>query len=225
MISSLNPSLFPEEIHLVKINGQEGYGPSVYYTRERCIVIPANELQAEKQEQLLQVLLHELFHIYARYHPDQQRELYKAIGFSSATDTVVLPEHLRKRLLLNPDGVHWQQKITLRPPMQDSSEVFFPILYATQLEVAGGSFFEHFTFGYFPADSTDQGWQINATPSTVAAWPSFRQQTGGNTNYIIHPDEILADNFVLLVQRARGRSIEASPKGQKVLDRLGQKLQ
>ena len=29
--------------------------------------------------------------------------------------------------------------------------------------------------------------------------PAFLEKIGKNTNYIIHPDEILADNFVRLV--------------------------
>jgi hypothetical protein len=224
MVSVIHSDLFPQDIQLVKISGA-AYGPSVYYTRERCIMIPANELRAENDEQLLQVLLHELFHVYSRYHPGKRQELYAEIGFTTVSDSVILPEHLRKRLLLNPDGVRWQQKIALQPPMQDSSQVYFPILYATGLERPTGDFFDHFAFGYFPVDSTAQGWLVNTLPKTVASWPSFRQKTGENTNYIIHPDEILADNFVLLVLRAAGYAIEVSPEGTEVLDRLVKNIQ
>lgn len=223
MVSALNPNLFPQEVQLVKISGK-GYGPSVYYTRERCIMIPANELRAENREQLLRVLLHELFHVYSRYHPEKRQELYAAIGFSEVTGRVLLPEHLRKRLLLNPDGVRWQQKIRLCPPMQDSSTVYFPVLYATRLDRPMGGFFDHFAFGYFPADSTAQGWRVKTPPAIVADWRNFRQKTGGNTNYIIHPDEILADNFVLLVRRAAGHSLGLSAEGEEVLSRLAQEL-
>ena len=34
--------------------------------------------------------------------------------------------------------------------------------------------------------------------------PAFLKKIGENTNYIIHPDEILADNFVRLIMNDRG---------------------
>ena len=36
-----------------------------------------------------------------------------------------------------------------------------------------------------------------------AAMPEFGEQIGGNTGYIIHPDEILAENFALLASGKR----------------------
>jgi hypothetical protein len=33
----------------------------------------------------------------------------------------------------------------------------------------------------------------------VSAVPDYWQQIGRNTRYVIHPEEILADNFVLLI--------------------------
>ena len=36
-----------------------------------------------------------------------------------------------------------------------------------------------------------------------AKTPSYKEQIGSNTGYIIHPDEIMADNFVHLVQRTK----------------------
>jgi hypothetical protein len=32
---------------------------------------------------------------------------------------------------------------------------------------------------------------------------SYHEQIGRNTNYIIHPEEVLADNFMMLVQGNR----------------------
>lgn len=46
----------------------------------------------------------------------------------------------------------------------------------------------------------------------------FLEQVGENTNYLIHPDEILADNFVLLVTGKKG---VPSPE---VVEKLGKVL-
>lgn len=224
MVAALNPSLFPKAVRLVKISGA-AYGPSVYYTRENSILIPANELHPDNRPTLLRVLLHELFHIYSRYHPKARRELYGLIGFTEARDSVLLPSYLRKHQLLNPDGVHWQQKIRLTPAGTDSSRVFFPILYADSLSsTLGLSFMGHLAFDFFAADSTAMGWQVQALPTSVAQLSDFHQKTGGNTDYIIHPDEILADNFVLLVFRASGYPLDIDERGEKVLDLLKEKL-
>jgi hypothetical protein len=49
----------------------------------------------------------------------------------------------------------------------------------------------------------------------------FFEQVGRNTDYVIHPEEILADNFALLVVEA-GRVVVASPE---VITRLRRVLQ
>ena len=48
----------------------------------------------------------------------------------------------------------------------------------------------------------------------------FSQQIGGNTGYIIHPDEILADNFTLLVL---GRTNVPSPRILKEMENVFQR--
>lgn len=225
MVSRLNPELLPPHLRLVKISG-EAYGPAVYYTRENGIMIPQDELQTDKRALLRQVLLHELFHIYSRYHPQRRPALYQIIGFSAAPDGVLLPDRLQERQLLNPDGVRWQQKIRLRPAGEDSSQVFFPFLYAQErAESSPPSFMDAMAFGYFRADSTTAGWVLQDTPAPISQLSDFHQKTGGNTDYIIHPDEILADNFVLLVYRSAGMPVDVDEDGKRILDQLQQKLQ
>ncbi|NBC05775.1 MAG: hypothetical protein GVY26_01110 [Bacteroidetes bacterium] len=225
MVSGLNPNMLPSHLRLVKISGK-AYGPAVYYTRENCIMIPQNELHADNRSTLRRVLLHELFHIYSRYHPQLRRELYALIGFHAAQDSVVLPGHLRKRQLLNPDGVRWQQKIRLKPLGADSSQAYFPIIYAEEHPFAvQRPFMDYLAFGFFRADSSARGWIVREAPTPVSQLSDFHQKTGGNTDYIIHPDEILADNFVLLVYRLAGLPADVDEDGRRILDQLQHKLQ
>jgi hypothetical protein len=49
--------------------------------------------------------------------------------------------------------------------------------------------------------------------------PGFAEQVGRNTTYIIHPEEILADNFVLLID---GR---INLPTQRVVEEMGKVLQ
>jgi hypothetical protein len=47
---------------------------------------------------------------------------------------------------------------------------------------------------------------------------SFSEQIGQNTKYIIHPDEIMADNFVHLIMQTEKL---ASPK---IVEQMGERL-
>ncbi len=57
-----------------------------------------------------------------------------------------------------------------------------------------------------------------------AGVPGFHEQIGSNTKYIIHPEEVLADNFVFLIDgridlptprvvEAMGRVLQGQPAG------------
>jgi hypothetical protein len=52
---------------------------------------------------------------------------------------------------------------------------------------------------------------VNGKPLLLAPEEAdgFMEQIGRNTGYIIHPDEVLADNFVIMVQ---GRKQVPSPE-------------
>jgi hypothetical protein len=68
----------------------------------------------------------------------------------------------------------------------------------------GGTFFRYLQFRLMEVEPHEQGFRAilkQGEPilhaSTDAA--DYLSQVGENTGYLIHPDEILADNFVLLL--------------------------
>ena len=81
-----------------------------------------------------------------------------------------------------------------------------PVLFASvkKYEVGQGSFFKVMQFKLMEIEKQAGTWQAKLQegeprfldPRRTA---SYLEQIGENTQYIIHPDEILADNFVLLV--------------------------
>ena len=89
----------------------------------------------------------------------------------------------------------------------DSLEVV-PVLYANRpgydME-RGGEFFHYLTFALLAIEQGDSGavyQSVDGSPRLlgVNAVGGYFEQVGRNTNYIIHPEEILADNFALMVQ-------------------------
>ncbi len=88
----------------------------------------------------------------------------------------------------------------------------------------GGEFFDSMDFRLLVLDEAGGRFRPSVLPDgkprllNPAEVPDYLDQIGRNTGYIIHPEEILADNFVLLVN---GKSPVKSPR---ILEQLGSLL-
>lgn len=87
-----------------------------------------------------------------------------------------------------------------------------PILFSkmpTYDVLQGGEFFEYLIFQLLLLQKTENNtfvpMYINKRLALIGAnqVPTYFEQIGQNTNYIIHPEEILADNFSLLVMKTQ----------------------
>ena|ERR1043166_2345322 len=194
------PLRFPRTILLIKTSGEEEFNNA--YTRQNAIILPAGEAGSGPSA-LRYLLLHELFHVLSRHDPELRKAAYGVIGFRPINE-IVLPGELLERKITNPDGVQNGWMITLTNRNETVQAV--PILLAT------GSTFNPNERGANPYDyfrllvvrRATAGWlpQLVAgsprllRPSETTGW---LEQIGRNTRYTIHPDEILADNFVKLI--------------------------
>jgi len=195
---------WPETIYLVKTTGNEEGNAA--YTRGNAIVLPAIMLAPEGKESIKKILTHELFHILSRHNPDLKDRLYAAIGFHGCGE-LAYPSRLKQLKLTNPDAPINDYCIRLRVAGLPTWAI--PVLYSVASEYdenRGGEFFDYLKFEFLlleagnsadPATATyDERHLRLAGPDDVAG---FYEQVGRNTDYIIHPEEILADNFSLLV--------------------------
>lgn len=225
---SVAPDLFPDTLLLLKVAGKP-YGPSVYYTRQNTIVIPQDVLQLRRRHDFLNTLYHELFHVYSRFQPVKRARLYRRIGFEAiGLERLRLPPALAERVLYNPDGVDFAQKITLKT-VNGEHIYAVPIIYANHLGYSPKkhSFFAHVEFSLFEVKPLADGyWQVytreeDGFSSTLdmSQLPDFSRQIGDNTTYVIHPDEVLADNFSLLMMSKKSPATIArlSPAGQQLI--------
>jgi hypothetical protein len=216
---------FPEVIGLVKSHGK-AYGEDAFYTRENLIVIPKQALDRRDYPTFLRVMLHEISHIITRTNPSLKAELYALIGFKKVQNPLLIPDSLRHRLLTNPDGIDlgWSTNLTLA----DGKSVFaLPLLYARANHWLSGSpeFFQNMGWNYFEIlPSTDAqslvvqtiGNRQQSTLNTEGINALFKANF--NTDYIIHPDEIIADNFALLVlSEKEPQSLTALTEGGRLL--------
>jgi hypothetical protein len=193
---------WPQTIYLIKTSGNEE--GKAAYTRDNAIVLPVAELAEGKAQTLRKGLVHELFHVLTRKNPALKEELYAAIGFQPCGE-VEFPSKLTR--ITNPDAP--KNDHCLRVTIASKPTWVVPILFAQPDKydpAKGGEFFSYLQFRLLVVKGEGVTAPSNATYDDanvrlvdVADAKGFFEQVGRNTRYIIHPEEILADNFSLLV--------------------------
>jgi len=182
----------PSSVTVIKTSGlEEG---NAAYTREKAIILPQRELASDE---LPRLLAHELFHIASRQNPKLAEALYATIGFRHCGEAEI-PAELAPLKITNPDAPRNDYCIDLK--LGQERIVATPLLLSRspKYDVSrGGEFFEYLQLAYLVRD--------DRAPRLVGLQDvsGFFEQVGRNTEYIIHPEEILAENFALLIQGAR----------------------
>jgi hypothetical protein len=190
----------PPVIRLIRTTGDEEAGAA--YTRGNTIILPSKVLNYDAT-QLDRLLLHELFHILSRHDGAVRAKLYRTIGFELC-EPIELPASLAPRRITNPDAPLIDCLITLAAK-DGQTHTGAPVLYSAADYDAkrGGTLFQSLVFRLLIVEQRSGRWQPllkNGEPVVinVKGEAAFLDKIGKNTNYIIHPDEILADNFVRL---------------------------
>jgi hypothetical protein len=189
----------PEEILMITTSGKEEGGAA--YTRGTAIILPAHRLSASKAT-LQKIIAHELFHLLSRNNPKMKTSLYALIGFRPCKE-LAFPPLLAARKITNPDAP--VNDHCIRVTLRGKATWVMPILHARTERYdpsLGGLFFSYLRFSLLAVDLQDD------VPVYTAGAPllvdvkqakGFFDQVGRNTQYIIHPEEILADNFALMI--------------------------
>ena len=223
-MDKLNSKLYPEMIELIKTKTNH-YGQDVYYTRDRAIILPENIFDEKALDVQVPVMLHEIFHLLSRYNDYFRNKMYALIGFEEFKEALVLPPSISNKLLTNPDGVRRDYAINLKNTKGEIVRAL-PLIMSTKerYDPSVPIFFGYLNFDLFPL--------INLTPDQVTLGLNqkggsalsiehngdFFAQIKDNTQYIIHPDEIMADNFMMAVLAYRDSNYEGfSPDGKKLL--------
>ena len=211
----------PKTVLLVQMSGKDEANAA--YTRGTAIMLPKERVQKLKPEALDRLLLHELFHVLSRNAPELRRDLYRIVGFH-VCDPMALPPAMADLKLTNPDA----PLIDCRIALTDDGETCWaaPILYsssATYDAIKKPPLFQYLTFRLMKLEEHDGRWRPllkEGEPVLIdpAQSKSFAEQIGQNTKYIIHPDEVLADNFVFLVMQTENLP---SPE---IIERMSERL-
>lgn len=198
----------PKEVLLIKTSGAEEWDAA--YTRGAAIILPVADLSADDRG-LRRLVAHELFHVLARAYPRMTDRIYPAIGFQSC-GALVLPPEVAARVLNNPDTPRNDHcieltsatgRVTGMPALLSPDGRFDP-----DMKGGIGAVLSRMQTGLMvltPGPGrTMRPVLVNGAPR-ILPWkdlPDLPEKIGRNTGYLIHAEEMLADNFALLVTRA-----------------------
>ena len=190
---------FPEQITFIKTTGKEESNAG--YCRENNIFLPISILKSDTKE-LENFIVHELFHILSKHNPELREQLYKIIGFYE-DEEYKYPKELLQYKLTNPDAYHNKYYIDIQVGT-DILQLLPLVLLDISIDDIDpkNDFVEYLDFQLaitkVNGTDTDELYFLEEDDMEY-----YFEKIGRNTDYIIHPDEILADNFVLLLNNEK----------------------
>jgi hypothetical protein len=187
-------SLLPNEISIGLTSGEEegAGGFDLTYTRHGFIVL--NDKAVARQD-IDVALAHELFHVIAYRSPALRDALYKALGFER-TAKLRWPAALEAERLTSPEAPATEHVLVLHPHSGAPLRVVFA--WASNANYRGGGLNEYAT----PLWSVLDEHGVPGAFVTSDAIPDLKTTLTRNTIFLGGPEEILADNFALLLTNA-----------------------
>ena len=210
-------NLHVPNIDLVKTSGEEEFGSA--YTRRHAIMFPESmaSLPMTDSRRAYFLLAHEVFHVLSRTDSLLRDDLYALLGFKTV-DGFEYPAELEDRRISNPDAFEYLHTLTVQSgsesvdvmpviqsllPLNEVIQLpnFFAALDIVLLAVDAGT-------GEALRDGNGDLIKYNFGNTN---WIPLMLR---NSSYIIHPEEILADNFATLMEwRSDGVLPQANPDG------------
>ena len=194
---------FPSIIYVIMTNGKDECN-AAYCRNMDLVVLPRSEIiRSEERTKLSNVtdwdttFTHELFHIWSRNHTELRDKLYEIIGYLQTPAVIDLPPELAHLKMTNPDAPITNHYIKI--DVNGQEKCLAPIL------VASGEYDPNIDPNFFSYLETrfimldDQTLKSSGNLITYDEVTNLYEKIGKNTEYIIHPEEIMADNFVHLV--------------------------
>jgi hypothetical protein len=157
------------------------------------------------------VMAHELWHVASRGAPDLATRLYAEIGFEPMPP-LIYPEVWAPIRLTNPDAP--EHRHAMRVSIGGREARVTPVLVATRTELKPGETFFSVLDVRLLEVQTDGSVSRAVLRDGQPVWHplngehDYLKRRGGNTGYVIHPEETMADNIALLATGRPARNAE-----------------
>lgn len=198
----------PPRVLLVASDGREQ--ARAPHTRGNAVILPLPAQDAPEGPDAY-LMSHELFHVMSRHAPALATRLYATIGFENAPE-LQWPAVWAQRRIANPDAPHDRHLMQLTLDGRKTSVM--PLLMASRTQLAKGeTFFNVMEVRLVEVAVGDTQTRV-VMRGNEPVWypaeqvPQYVARLGGNTPYIIHPEETLADNFAFLAAGMKVRNPE-----------------
>lgn len=143
------------------------------------------------QEYFREIIAHELFHCLTRNHPDFRTEMYGILGFTVVGEDYDFAPEIDAVIISNPDVEHHNSyaAFEINGGIKNCAVIFTT---SAPFEKPGDIFFDDMVTGLVPVDDL-------SVMYTAEDADNFLEVFGENTDYVIDPEETLADNFAFTV--------------------------
>jgi quinol monooxygenase YgiN len=211
------------ESFMVKTTGLEEF--NAVYVRNRSIIFPQGRVDvAGDVRRDFFLLAHEVFHLLSLEYPTRRDELYALLGFRRFAG-LEYPAEFEDRRLTNPMyGSRFEYVLTVQTasgpvdvtPVYQAAVPLEEFIAISEGGMRMGAFFEAIDFLLLPVDTGTRAVLRDDTGYPIiyhfgdTEWIERMQR---NSSYIIHPDELMAENFALLMEWRRSGTVPESVPG------------
>lgn len=197
----------PPEVWLITTSGRES--ADAPYTRGAAVILPAAARPEGYSDEML--LAHELWHVASRHAPALATRLYAEIGFEPVPE-LVFPAAWEPLRIANPDAP--ANRHAMRLEIQGRRVLVTPVLVASRPRLLPGETFFHVMQPRLLELQPDADGRAShaVMRGEEPAWHAldgphdYLRRLGGNTAYVIHHEEAMADNVALLATGAQARN-------------------
>ena len=193
---------YPQEVILVKTSMKEEMNVAAY-TRRNWIALGEKYINESTPESLEYLLAHEMFHLLTRSNKDFKKSVYSVIEFNVTDRELFFPIDIIEKRISNPDIEMYDSyaEFTINGQKQKCSMMIYSAIPFS----AEKTLSDYLSVGLIPLNDSLIPLQENGQTViySIDQAEDFYQKIGKNTEYIINPEEILADNFAYLVTQKK----------------------
>ena len=181
-----------DEITFIKSTQDEECGSAAYthgtdiYLGQTIVTMATSEEQ-NQYNYGKSILWHEIFHCLTRNNPEFRKDMYSIINFTVQDEEYELPPSVSEKFISNPDVEHHNSYATF-DINGEKIDCFVALIATEPFEEKGDKFFDVMATAIIPVDGSDK-YYLQEDASNF--WDIF----GKNTDYVIDPEECMADNF------------------------------
>jgi hypothetical protein len=213
------PVIMPADWRFLKTSGREA--SNAWYTRVDWIAIPEPQLAMGGTfiggAIFSRVMIHETWHVFSRAHAHRHDEIFGLIGFRRLPNLDLGP-FLDRRRITNPDAFDFRWAVDVNDKGTTRTMILVNYSAVEGWDPKRPGFLENARTELFEVRPNDKGvWTVvggDGTPRgpEPGRTAGFLDMVGRNTMYLLHPEEILAENVTTIAWNSEQKMAVANPE-------------